>query len=262
MRLLKLCLICMLSSICCLAFTQTNIISDSLLKDLRAEQHIQKIFVDDEKCDFSMAPHSPLAQQVSKVWDSEKEPTFVSENLYLLKKETLRQNSSNPQNCNISIDNAGKIIRCISKMKGMEYWSNGDQKWETLYHKAYLIDSVKDKNPIPDNTEGSADGYRAYCLLDDNSFGVGIYRLDYKQTDNEVFLSISNEEPLRYGPVKAAKSNNVKINFVVTEYDDENYLVYVVVEAKYIDVPLLQGRIKKSLNNRVGAIYKWFTNQF
>ncbi|WP_340138422.1 DUF6675 family protein [Treponema zioleckii] len=236
-------------------------VSQGLLESVKSSGKIQKNFNDDKKVVFSFTPNTELSKKSVKTWSSSDKPVFTSENLFYVSKDTLVKNSSNKTTCDTSLDSVSKIIRSISKMKGMQYYSNGDKKWETLYHKSNLIKSPSDKTAIPDNLSGSADGKRFYCLQKDNSFGDCFYQLDYSQRANEVSVCFTNFEPIKYGPVTAVKKGNLKINLDVIDEGDY-FLVYMVVQAKYANVPFLEGRLNRSFNARVDAIYKWFTLQF
>ena len=105
------------------------------------------------------------------------------------------------------------------------------------------------------------DGKTYFCLLDDNSFGDGIYQLDYQQTENEVSLCLTNVESLKMAMFKGVKPRYMKINLVVTDIGDA-YLVYMVVQARYAKISFLESRIRRSLGARVDAIYNWFKFQF
>lgn len=239
------------------------ILSQNVFSQLKENGVISHTFNNEKDVRLTLTPDTPLAKEAVHAWSSENsdKPAFLAENLYLLKKATLIANSSSKENIDTSLSAVSRIIRSISKMQGMQYYSNGDKKWETLYHQSYLVDSLENKKRIDDKTEGSSNGMQLYCLQEDNSFGTCIYRLNYRETEQEVSVSFTNAESLKYGPIKAVKPNNLKISLVVIESGDY-YLVYMLVQAKYISFPLLEGRLNRSFNARIDAIYKWFTFQF
>lgn len=245
----------------------SQVLSDSKLDELLKSDNrrLNNTFLNDEVVKLSLTPNTELSRKAVATWNSpEGNPKFTTENLFFLKKATLVANSSNSENCDTSINAVSKVVRSISKMKGMQYYSNGDKKWETLYHKSNLIDSLKTKRAIPDDLQGSANGKSYYCIQEDNSFGTCVYKLDYLQREgnlNEVSVCFTNAEPLKYGPITAVKPGNVKINLVVTE-QDSYYIVYMFVQAKYPSIPFLESRLNRSFNARVDAIYKWFTMSF
>ncbi|BDC94910.1 MULTISPECIES: DUF6675 family protein [Treponema] len=244
-----------------------GVIPESVLDELVASPNrkLQNTFLNDEKVVLSLTPDTELSRKAVGTWAGSGSPRFTTENLFFLKKATLIANSDNGEKCDTSIDAVSKVVRSISKMKGMQYYSNGDKKWETLYHKSHLIDSLKSKKAIPDDLEGSADGKRFYCLQQDNSFGQCVYKLEYFQRDksepNEVAVCFTNAENLKYGPVTAVKPGNLNINLVVID-QGSYYLVYMFVQAKYPSLPFLESRLNRSFNARVDAIFKWFSMAF
>lgn len=251
------------------AFSQ--VLSQEVLDSLvnSTNRNLQNTFMGDETVKLTLTPNSELSKKAVSSWNLKDKPKFTTEKLFYLKKATLVANSDNPESCDTSINGVSKVIRSISKMKGMQYYSNGDKKWETLYHKSNLIDSLKNKKAIPDDTEGSADGKSFYCVQEDNSFGDCVYKLEYFQRDesnsanglNEVSVCFTNAENLKYGFITAVKPENLKINLVVVE-QDTYYLVYMCVQVKYPSVPFLESRLNRSFNARVDAIYKWFSMSF
>lgn len=214
-----------------------------------------------ETTEFSLYPHTALGQKAIATWEKSDAPTYSAESLYYLPKATLVENSKNPSDADTSLLQAAKVIRMISKMQGIQYYSNGDKKWETLYEHASMIESAASKKPIPDQTDGNADGKTFYCLLDDNSFGENVYQLDYSQTQNEVSVCFTNMDALKVAMITGVKPRFMKINLVVTDCDDA-YLVYMVVQAKYPQISFLEKRLRRSLAARVDAIYGWFKGQF
>ncbi len=152
-------------------------------------------------------------------------------------------------------------------MQGMKYYSNSDKKWTVLFHEAYLIDSVQNRKRIDDQTAGNADGKKLYCILKDHTFGKGVYKLDYHQSEREVSLCMTNEEALKLMGITGVKPGYMKINLVVidnemTDAADESYTIYMVVQAKYPSVSFLENMLRKSFYSRLDAIYNWFICQF
>ncbi len=214
-----------------------------------------------ETQEFSLRPDTPLAKEGTCTWEQHDAPLYSAESLYYLPKKTLIANSKNPADADTSIEAAAKILRMVSNMQGIQYYSNGDKKWETLYKRAYMVESPRSKQAIPDQTEGNADGKTFFCLLDDNSFGENVYQLDYRQSADEVSVCFTNTDALKVAMITGVKPRDLKINLVVTDCGDA-FLVYLVTQAKYPQISFLEKRLRRSLTARVDAIYGWFKNQF
>lgn len=238
------------------AFSFSESISDETLEKLKAAGELQNVFLSNDKAELSLVPKTELSELAVKKWTSDEKPRLTTEKLFYLDKKSLGGNSESE----LTVEKVSKILRSISTMKGTEYYSNRHKKWEVLYHDAYLVDSKESKNPIPDDTEGSADGKALYCMQDDNSFGKCYYQLEYRQTEKEVSVYFDNFEPLKFGPITAAKAHNVKINLVAVDEGDY-YLVYLLVQASYPRISLFENMMLDSFNSRVDSIYKWFVKE-
>ncbi len=226
-------------------------ISSEILEKVKESGELQKVFLNGEEVKLTLVLDTELSKLAVNHWDNKENPRLTSEKLFYLDKKTIGRKE------NSSIESVSKVIRSISTMKGTEYYSNRHKKWETLYHEAYLVDSPEGKKKIPDDTEGSAEGKILYCMQDDNSFGKCYYRLEYHERANEVSVCFDNFEPLKFGPITAAKAHNVKINLVVVD-EGEYFLVYLMVQAYYPRIAMLEEKMIDSFNARVDSIYKWF----
>ncbi|MBQ0052655.1 MAG: hypothetical protein KBT11_11435 [Treponema sp.] len=236
----------------CFSLFAESAISSELLENVKASGELQNVFLTDQEVKLTLVPNTELSKSALNHWNNEEEPRLTTEKLFYLEKSSLGNE--------VTIKDVSRIIRSISTMKGSEYYSNRHKKWETLYHEAYLVKSKSDKTRIPDDVEGSADGKTLYCMQDDNSFGKCYYQLDYRQTENEVSVCFNNFEPLKFGPITAAKKDNVKINLVVVDQED-HYLVYLIVQAYYPRIAFLEEKMIDSFNARVDSIYKWFVRE-
>lgn len=247
-----------------LAALSAQSLSTEILEKVKESGELQNIFLNDDEVKLSLVPNTELSKLATSHWNNKEKPRLTTEKLFYLDKKTIdsKQGKSgiDSNSGNLSITEVSKVIRSISTMKGTEYYSNRHKKWETLYHEAYLIDSPESKKRIPDDTEGSADGKTLYCMQDDNSFGKCYYSLSYRQSANEVSVCFDNFEPLKFAFITAAKAHNIKINLIVVDEDDY-FLVYLMVQAYYPRISMLEEKMIDSFNARVDSIYKWFVKE-
>ncbi len=230
-----------------------SLISKEVLLELESSNgRIERTYKNVSDFSQAISPNTEFSKRSATTWKNDSSK-FASENLFLVKKSDLGGDNS--------LSAVSKIVRSISTMKGIQYYSNGDKKWETLYHEAKVIKSPKDKTALPDETDGSADGKSLFCLLEDNSFGDCIYRVDYHESETEVSAFFENAAAFKYGPIKAVKTGNLNINLTVTDAG-EYYLVYMLVRAHYPSLPFLESRMTRSFNARVEAMFDWFKNSF
>ena len=243
------------------SYKLNEILSGPLVKELTEKGGI-KHTLEKGETELTLMPETPFAKMTADFQGgtSEEEPSFISESIYLVKKTNLRSAESTENNP-VTLDEVSRVLRSISKMKGMEYYSNTQQKWDILYSESYMIENPESKEPIPDMTEGSADGLKLYCFQHEHAFGDSTYELTYHQSGSEVSVKFQNLDDLKYKFVRAVKKGNMNINLVVLDCGD-SFAVYMVIQARIIRWSFLEKRMNKSLNARLDAIYKWFTQQF
>ena len=237
------------------AYDVDKIVSPVYLEELKKNGKIEKNYFNKENVELSLIPDTELAQSAKKFWPSSKEkPVYVAEELYYMKKSDIGQGT-------ITIDKASKVIRSISKMEGMEYYSHSAKKNEILYKECYRTSGPLTKDRLEDDTEGNADGKVFYCLQNDNSFGKTNYRLEYHQSKNETSAGFVCTTPIYMGPIKAIDKDNLRISVVISDCGD-SVLVYMLVQAKIPTIGMFKQTMDDSFSARLDAIYKWFVKQF
>lgn len=209
-----------------------------------------------------LVPTSDFTDQIkgNRVEKTEKNYPFVYESVYYMKKSELLK-ASGSKNSTLDINDISKVLRSVSKMQGMEYYSTTKKKNLVLYEKAYTTDGENSDKKIPDFTDGSADGLVAYCLQDDNSFGVNHYRLNYYQKQDSMLAVFNLTDIMGLGPFKAIYPGKLIINIEVEEFDDA-IMLYLCTDLDSVRFPGIKAQIEDSMTSRMDAIYKWFLKQF
>jgi hypothetical protein len=240
------------------AYSLTDILDSSTISSLKKTGKLEKSSYNKTPVKFSLTPNTEFAKKAVQFWPNNKDaPVYVAEELYLINKEKLGSGDSNKT----TIDYASKVIRSVSKMEGMQYYSHREKKVKTLYKECYCIKGPKDRTRIDDDTDGNAEGKVMYCMQDDNSFGKINYRLEYHQSEQEVSAGFVCTTPIYMGLVKAIEADNLRISVVITDCGD-SMLVYMVVQANFPAIPVFESTMKESFSARLDAIYKWFVQQF
>lgn len=250
-----------MSEVSAQSYNLNEILNDSLVKEITEKKEIKHTLEKDDR-NLILTPETEFCKKttVFQGGSEDETPSFISEALYLVKKSDLSANSAK-ESSDTSIDEVSRIVRSISKMKGMEYYSNTQQAWDILYSESYRIENPDSDEALPDLLEGSAAGLKLYCFQNEHSFGKSKYELTYNQNDKEVSVMFQNVDDLKYKFITAVKKGNMNINLVVIDCGD-SFLVYMVIQARIIRWSVLEKRMNKSLNARLDAIYKWFTEQF
>ena len=184
-----------------------------------------------------------------------------NEKLYTVSKEYLiEHNGLNLAASEITVQEAGVLMRSISKMQGMRYFSRSDKAWDVLYSQAFRVDGGSEENTaLLDLTEGSADGKTIFAFMNDHTFGKSRYKLDYRQTEKVLVMFMENTSALSYGPVRAVLPGRFRMCAAVIDQGD-SFLVYMCDYAEFKIIKSLKKRLNNSFDARLEAIYLWFCN--
>lgn len=246
-------------------FSQTNDVKklvpakylDQLLKDGQVE-----IIHEEEKDDYVLLPSTVYDSKINgnRIIKGNKDFPFVFEGLYYVSKDELKKQSNSSDDV-IDMNDVSRVLRSISKMQGMTYYSNTRKKYKTLYKKAYTISSPDSKTAIADNIEGSADGKVIYCLQDDASFGITRYKLEYSQKADMMYAVFNNTDSIGVGPITGINKGQLKINVLVIDCGD-SILLYLITDVNANKVPGIKNLVTDSMVARMNAVHEWFLKQF
>ena len=198
------------------------------------------------------APRLPLIRKIGALKrKTDKKPAFLIENLYLYKKET-----------DTKID-CSKILRSVSKLEGLQYYSHSRQAMRTFYKKSYAVKETAKGvfEKIADPIEGPADGLTVLVQQEDRTFGNYRYEYGYFQDRNDTGLICVNTETLKYSFFNVISPYNLRITLAV--HDADGYvLVYCATAADFTKLPGLEKKLKNSFSARSQALYDWFIHQY
>lgn len=186
---------------------------------------------------------------------------FAEEKIYRLPKSEIEISDEN--SAALDTRTVSKIMRSISKMQGMQYFSRSRKSWDELYSQAFRVENPDSENfsAAGDLNEGDADGQEIFAFLNDHTFGESLYKISYKQNQNELLMLMENTSALSYGPVKAVKPGDFKMCVCIIDCGDE-FLVYIGNYTEFKMISALKKRLNNSFEARLEAIYNWFKNQF
>lgn len=247
------------------AFSQQTLnindyLSSDIVEELNKKGRIESSVYgeDSEGYKLKYVPQTELGKQLENSWKNsgiEKEPVFVFEGLFLIKKE----NKSEP---GADIKDISKLFRSISALEGVTYYSHSRKKDRELYKLSYAIKDAKTKEKIPDPIEGdNADGLSILVLQEDSTFGKFVYQYDYKQNENDILLAMKNIDPLSLIGFKIIDPEEFRLSLSVTDLGD-SILMYALVQTDVMSVPMIENKIKTSLGARVEALYEWFKKEY
>lgn len=204
----------------------------------------------EQDTDFDLIPDCEYKNQILNDRVAKTNIPFVGEQLYVVRK-----------NGDFDIKDAARIFTSVSEMKGMEYYSTTRKKYAELYKTAGFVKSLEEPEFVNDYKLSECDGKTFYALLDDKSFGKNIYRLDYRQNENTLFVRLSNADPMGISPVKAVRPYNMVMNILLVDEGDQ-LEIYLGTDVNMKKIPGMKKQISDSLVSRMDAIYKWLLEKF
>ena len=234
-----------------------DIIDSKYINELKENNKISRFFTEKDNSDFQFYPDLELSKNATKNWKSTRQdkPNFTIESIYRLEKSKTEFAGENIEKIIFEDAKIKKILRSISKMEGIEYYSNSRKRTEVLYSKAYTVNNPTERKKIEDNFNYLENPI--YVLLDDKSFGeyLSVINNDSKGFENCFeYLNIDN---INYGIIKAVEPNNMQVFLDVINCEDE-IIVYVFIQSK-MDVPaIFKSKIYDSFVARTDALFEWF----
>ena len=172
--------------------------------------------------------------------------SYMNETVYLYRKPAGRENRD-----------IERILKSVSALEGITYFSNSRQEDRLLYKRSYRISDAENKTSLPDPVTEDLDGLSFLVLQEDLTFGENIYRFSYRKDGGCIALFFQNETPLKVMIFTAIREQEMKSVLLVEDLGDD-ILFYGLVRADYLSVPGMQKRIDASLSSRMDAMYQWF----
>ncbi len=200
-----------------------------------------------------LCPDTELGENLRKSWISEEEPVFIAESLFYLEKKEKESKTEIPL--------ISKLMRRFSTMEGITYYSNSNEKVETLYSQSYTIENPKTMKKIPDQTEIPADKLTLYLYQKDNSFGKTVYEANINEHEKEVSMSLHNVEPIKFSFITAVKENNLTMSLLFIDKGDY-ILTYIFAQLKFPALAIFEEKVNESFRARIDAIYEWFRESY
>lgn len=236
-------------------FAQTEalskILDEKIALELVEKKVMQSASIRSKNWSLDLKPNSEIVNKlVSEI--PLKKISLKIENVYLYQKKNTNLND---------IQKISQILRSLSKLEGIEYYSHTNKKIQILYEQSYVINDKTQKIRVNDPIIGSADGLRIFAYQKDSLFGGNVYEYSYKQTTKAVSFLNTNITPLSFSFLKLVNPNNLYIALVVEDVGD-SLLLYLLTLADIFSVPGLDDKIVKAFSSRADAMYTWFIREY
>ena len=219
--------------------------------ELLKQGHLFRSVYNKENAAPQLAPPFAVPQTFVENWNKGN-PTCLIEALYLHKKT---------QDSVKDTDKISRVLRSVSKLEGLQYYSSSRKKMRTLYETSYVIDDPKTQGRVDDPIDNPAADFSVYVLQKDLTFGKNIYRYRFcTDADSAGFMS-TNVGVLKYSIFKAMQPENLETSIAVTDLG-EYLLIHMLTRADFTAPSVFRERVQNSFRTRGEAVYGWFIAQY
>jgi len=217
------------------------------ISELNDKGEISRYFFDNETPDFLFdTPYS--SQILSDI--KELNLNIGVESVYFLKTDK-----------NISLLNIYNTLLSISTMEGIDYYSQTQKKYRTLYTSSHVIVNKTDTKQVPDPIITKLENLKQiYIEQTDTTFGENIYKTVYRTDGNVIWLEMTNETPMKYSFIRMVDKKNISINLLIKK-TDTGIIFYGITSAKTFSFLGIEKKNKESFYNRIKALYTWFVSK-
>lgn len=228
---------------------------ESVAEELLKTGRIQRSFYGESNVKLELCPATDLCRSAASAWNKQNEPVFIVESLYLLKKAQGTGQAAG------EIGKISSVLRNLSTMQGIQYYSNSRKRWETLYTEVYTVNNPDERTRIPDPADKKADGLVSYVYQKDRSLSGCVYKFQYFENAAQTSFRAENTEKIVYKGFNIVKPEAMLLclNAVETE---EHIVFYITVRADAAKIPLVSERLAKSYGSRADAIYNWCVSKY
>ena len=150
------------------------------------------------------------------------------------------------------------ILRQISTLKGIQYYSKSRGRMRILFNETFYIKDTKHPRRLPDPIVGKIPTESIIKIYqEDTTFDKYISEVRYIY-DNGVFgLYFTNLTPLEYMFIDLVDPQKMKMSIVILQ-DQTNYLFYGICEVETFNLFGLAGSYEKNFYHRFKALFNWF----
>jgi len=155
------------------------------------------------------------------------------------------------------------ILRSISTLQGLTYYSASRDEFRTLFEESWAIASLrKSREALPDPIVDDIIPLDTILIHQkDKSFGNNQSKVTYRVVGRDMSIAIENLTPMRYkGLVRVVNPGNMQIRIIVIPVQ-EGLLVYGAMAAETLNVKSFLKRAQSSFTNRIIAITQWYLSR-
>ncbi|MFA7567396.1 MAG: DUF6675 family protein [Alkalispirochaeta sp.] len=155
------------------------------------------------------------------------------------------------------------ILRSISTMKGIEYYSVSKERMRVFYEESYAVDTPNSPQRIPDPVVTTIPRQETvYAFQKDSTFGTNLQRIDYSRSGDQTLLRMENVTTMVYKVIPMVTPGNLRIFLLVQPVPkDSTVWFYGNIGVRVPGLFGLQDRAQESFYNRIIALHDWFVQE-
>jgi len=210
--------------------------------------------------DFHVLPECEYTERIKSNRVKKTGMSFVAEQVYILKKSELKKTKEYP-NGNPDIHDVAEIFTTMTKLNEVIYYSNTRHKNMLLYKDVCFVESLENPVALPDPVLRETDGLKKVFHSKDASFGLNTYSMDYYQSENALYATASNLDPMGLAGMEAVVPGDLIIHYLIIDCGD-NFVLYLGADINSKKLPGMRKKISTSFDARLTGVCNWFAEQF
>ncbi|MFW6209292.1 MAG: DUF6675 family protein [Spirochaetota bacterium] len=153
------------------------------------------------------------------------------------------------------------ILRSISSLQGIEYYSASRERMRTLFAEAWAINNPDEKKKIADPlVDQIPDQETIYIHQKDLTFGKNISKVDYQSGSNSFRMNIVNLTTMTYMFFPIVGKQNMSMQMLIVP-SQQGVVFYGLNTVDVMDLKIFHNKMRNSFTNRMIALYNWFLVQ-
>jgi hypothetical protein len=154
------------------------------------------------------------------------------------------------------------LLRSISSLEGIQYFSVTHGSMRTLFVESYRIDGPETKRRLPDLPRPSAGSLpiaeTLYAFQRDLSLGSNTYRYELEGSTVGALAEITNLTRMSYGILPLVAPGGLKMRLLVLPASDG---IIFYAESDAASPGPFRSRLEESFANRAAALFAWFSSE-
>lgn len=151
------------------------------------------------------------------------------------------------------------IVREVSEISGVQYWSRTKKKFRVLFDDVYMID--ENRNPVEDSFVDKIPSYDSFGIhMDEANLGRDYYLAEYNYDGNDMSFSLTNTSNISF-LLRVVGQEDMQIDLLLMPLDNE-IIIYGYCGVKLAN-PGFVNRLMdpySSFFRRLYAMNIWFYN--